>query len=674
MNRISKRFTTEKLLDILLLSQNATAIYATDDMIIETANDAMIAFWGKDKKVIGKPLLEAVPELKGQPFLGMLQKVLHTGITDSGKAIPAELLIDGKMSTYYYDYEYRPIKDGTGKTYCILHTAHDVTELVLSQQALGKAKEKEVQLEIEQVLNEQLATANEELSATNEELHQMQEGLHLLNNELEERVLLRTKELAEKEARLRYMLADAPVAIAVLKGRDLVIESANKKVLEAWGKTDKIIGNRLPEAIPELIGQDFLSIMDSVFINGEPFYGNEVKALLEKNGKTEEVYSNFVYQPLKDTEGRTTSIMLAAIVITEQVLARKKVEHAEEMLQLALEAANIGTWFIHTKTRELITTPRLRELFGFDPYHELTFEQLIEQVTDDYRDLLINELNNAINTGRNYDITYTMKRSNDQKIIWLRSLGKLGRDETGHLNIFSGVVMDITEQKQDEQRKNDFISMVSHELKTPLTSLTAYVQIMQSKPGQHEARFVASLMDKMSIQLKKMSAMINGFLNVSRLESGKIHLDKSDFNLTDLIIEMVEEAKLTTSNHPIYFSPCSSIIVHADEPKIGSVISNLLSNAIKYSLNGKPIEVKCQVIDKMVQISVEDQGMGIKAQDLEKLFERFYRVNTQSTQNISGFGIGLYLSAEIIQRHNGKIWAESIPDKGSIFYFSIPLV
>jgi len=159
-----------------------------------------------------------------------------------------------------------------------------------------------------------------------------------------------------------------------------------------------------------------------------------------------------------------------------------------------------------------------------------------------------------------------------------------------------------------------------------------------------------------------------------RLESGKIHLDKSDFNLTDLITEMVEEAKLTTSNHPIYFSPCSSIIVHADEPKIGSVISNLLSNAIKYSLNGKPIEVKCLVIDKMVQISVEDQGMGIKAQDLEKLFERFYRVNTQSTQNISGFGIGLYLSAEIIQRHNGKIWAESIPDKGSIFYFSIPLV
>jgi len=152
----------------------------------------------------------------------------------------------------------------------------------------------------------------------------MQDGLHMLNNKLEERVQNRTKELANQEARLRDMLVDAPIAIAVFTGRNLIIESANKKILEACGKTDKIIGKTLSEAIPELIGQEFLNLLDQVFTSGDAFYGNEVKALLEQNGAIEEVYSNFVYQPLKNSEGKTTSIMLTANVITEQVLARKK--------------------------------------------------------------------------------------------------------------------------------------------------------------------------------------------------------------------------------------------------------------------------------------------------------------------------------------------------------------
>lgn len=666
MNSTPQRFSSDKLLDILALSQNATAIYTTPQMIIESASDAMLRFWGKDRTVIGKPLEEAIPELIGQPLIWMLQNVLNTGITDAEKATRADVFVNGRLQTFYYDYEYRAIKDEAGITYCILHTATDVTALFLNQQALEKAQEKEIQLEVEQVLNEQLATANEELTTVNEELHQMQDSLHLMNNELEERVRNRTKELADKEARLRYLLEDAPIAIAVFTGPNFIIESANKKALEAWGKTDVIVGKPLSQAIPELSDQDFLNILNHVFTSGESFYGNEVKALFAKKGKIEEVYSNFVYQPLKDEEGKTTSIMLTANVITEQVQARKKVEYAEETLQFALEAANIGTWFIDEKTKKIVTTPRLRELFGLNADQEMTLDQALALVTDDYRDQLIKEITRAVSTGGNYDISFTMRRSDNQKLVWLRSLGNLTK--------FSGVVMEITEQKQDEQRKNDFISMVSHELKTPLTSLTAYVQIMQTKLARQEEVFVASLLDKMNIQLKKMSAMINGFLNVSRLESGKIQLNKSDFNLAELVNEMVEETRIISSSHHINFLPCDPLPIYADQIKIGSVISNLLSNAIKYSPNVKAIAVSCEIVGPAAQISVTDQGMGIKEQDLEKLFDRFYRVDTQSAQTISGFGIGLYLSAEIVHRHDGKIWAESIPGVGSTFYFSIPLV
>jgi signal transduction histidine kinase len=167
--------------------------------------------------------------------------------------------------------------------------------------------------------------------------------------------------------------------------------------------------------------------------------------------------------------------------------------------------------------------------------------------------------------------------------------------------------------------------------------------------------------------------MINGFLNVSRLESGKIQLDKQSFDLNGLLKEVVEEATLTTASHQICLVTEGVITVQADRDKIGSVISNLLSNAIKYSPKGKTVEIKCQLTNGMAQVSVKDEGMGIKPEDIEKLFERYYRVNSKHTQTISGFGIGLYLSGEIVERHNGKIWVESQTGIGSTFYFTLPV-
>ena len=167
--------------------------------------------------------------------------------------------------------------------------------------------------------------------------------------------------------------------------------------------------------------------------------------------------------------------------------------------------------------------------------------------------------------------------------------------------------------------------------------------------------------------------MINGFLNISRLESGKIIIEKQQFDLRKLIREMLDEAELTVSGHSLIFEPGAPLIIGADRDKIGSVISNLVSNAVKYSPKGKVVTVKCKTVENNAVVSIEDEGMGIKAKDIDRLFERYYRVSSNHTKNISGFGIGLYLSAEIIQRHDGKIWVESESGVGSTFYFSLPL-
>ncbi|GAB3921180.1 sensor histidine kinase [Mucilaginibacter myungsuensis] len=279
----------------------------------------------------------------------------------------------------------------------------------------------------------------------------------------------------------------------------------------------------------------------------------------------------------------------------------------------------------------------------------------------------------TIARGESIDHFETQRQTGDGRLIDVSVTVFPIQDKTGRIIGVSKIARDITEKKLDENRKNDFIGMVSRELKTPLTSLGAIIQVANAKLKTSEDTFLASAMEKAGIQVKRMTAMINGFLTISRLESGKIHIDKQVFDIIDLITDAIEEASLTAGNQEIQFKGSSPIQVLADRDKIGPVISNLLSNALKYSPKATRIEVSCMVKDGAVVISVWDHGMGIAREDLAKIFDRYYRVEAAQTQHIAGFGIGLYLSSEIIQRHNGKVWAESEPGEGSTFYFSLPL-
>ncbi|MBB2150380.1 PAS domain-containing sensor histidine kinase [Pedobacter gandavensis] len=504
-------------------------------------------------------------------------------------------------------------------------------------------------------------------------------GVLVICSETTEKVLAGRKiekalaELAKSESKIRDILDDAPVSIALFTGPDFIIESANKQTMREWDKGEEVIGLPLSVAFPELIGQPFFKLLDQVLASGEPYYGNEVRGLLKQKDKLEEFYANFVYQPMKDDHGKTKSVLMVANVITEQVVARKKVEQAEEMLRLSIESANVGTWRLDIETNAFFASPRMKEMFGYDPKEEVSLNDALDQVQEDYRQQVADAIIKSIETGKDFSVEHPIISRDHQNTRWLRALGRLYPLGVGHPAHFSGMILDITEQKQDEIRKNDFIGMVSHELKTPLTSLNGYLQLMMLKREAPNDHFIAACLNKANVQVKKMSNMINGFLNLSRLESGKIHLNMEYFDLSQLVKEMIEEYNPTLHQHTITLGPCEAVTIHADRDKIGSVVSNLLSNAVKYSPKGKQINVNCQVSPLAAQISIKDEGMGIKPQSLEKLFERFFRVETKHTENISGFGIGLYLCSEILEHHGGKIWVESEIGIGSTFHFSLPL-
>lgn len=343
-----------------------------------------------------------------------------------------------------------------------------------------------------------------------------------------------------------------------------------------------------------------------------------------------------------------------------------------DMLRLAVTAAKIGTWFIDKDTGMFLSSERMKELHGYLAEEEMSLEAAIAQIPQKYRQKVVNTMKEAANRNEPFYLEYPVIGFHDQQQRWLRVMGGSDQPVNGTIH-FSGVIMDITELKQNELRRNRFIGMVSHELKTPLTALKAYIQLLNKWAKQTKDGFTIGALSKLDKQVKKMTTMINGFLNFSGVESGKIHLNKLNFEISELLKEVIEENSDISPDHLIKLTYCEEIIVNADREKIEQVILNLISNAVKYSGPGKPVEISCVQEHTRLILSIKDIGMGIEHKDIDKLFKPHSRIKTSQTENISGFGIGLYLCAEIIKHHGGEIGVTSEPGTGSTFWFSLPL-
>lgn len=780
------------MIDILPAS---VVVIRGQDLIVEMINRSNLEYWNKSAvEVLGKPFLDILPDLANQPFAGQLRHVMTTGEIIDVKESPVIFKnADGTYRETYVDYTYQPLTDANGIRNGVLVMSFEITERVAARKLL-----------------EQYA----------EELRQANELLTMAN-----------KELAISEARFKYLIREAPVAIAVLKGAEMIIDSANDMILQIWGKPPEIMGMTLSGALPELEGQPFLPILNEVYTSGKPYYGNEVLAQLVHGERLKELFLNFVYQPIKNTDAQISDILVVALDVTAQVSARKEIQQINEKLlatneelaatnkaltriqrryeeahrelatyasrlRMAIESTGLGTWEYNPESGELYWSAECREIYGFPLNNTVTFEIFAAHVHPDDADRVNVAIAQALNFGGDghYDLNYRILRFDSGESRWIRAQGSVyfednravrfigtvvdiqdlklaeeksaklaaiietsddaiisktlegiitswnnsarrvfgyhaeemigesiyklipedrydeepyilstlkrgerinhfetrrltkdGRlidvsvtvspvmDKNGNIIGVSKIARDITEKKLDEARKNDFIAMVSHELKTPLTSLAAIVQLAHVKLKNSEQSFLANAMEKANNQVKRMTAMINGFLNVSRLESGKIQINKEQFDLVKLISEVVEEVRLTSASQKITLSGVECVMIDADREKISSVVSNLISNAIKYAPNAEQVSVSCLLDSNKAIVSVRDEGIGIKPDDLERVFERYHRIETEQTKNISGFGIGLYLSAEIIKCHHGEIWAESKEGFGSIFYFSLPL-
>ncbi|WP_207423962.1 PAS domain-containing sensor histidine kinase [Desertivirga brevis] len=234
---------------------------------------------------------------------------------------------------------------------------------------------------------------------------------------------------------------------------------------------------------------------------------------------------------------------------------------------------------------------------------------------------------------------------------------------------------DVTEKKALQEMKEIFIGVASHEIKNPLAVLRAYVQLLQKELGSSADEKVRIAVKKINEQGDKLLRLVNQLLDVSKLENFELKLKKEQFNIRDLIAKAVEEFK-AMSPHDILFKTGLDVEVCADPIRIHQVLTNLISNAIKYSPGTTHIIIEMYIEERnrKVVVKVQDFGIGVREIDKEKLFDKFQRASDVEGRRIQGVGLGLHISKEIVESHEGELWFESEEGKGSSFYFSLPLV
>lgn len=241
------------------------------------------------------------------------------------------------------------------------------------------------------------------------------------------------------------------------------------------------------------------------------------------------------------------------------------------------------------------------------------------------------------------------------------------------IEIQKALLDEIEFRKQAERKKDEFISIASHELKTPLTSVKGYVQLLERSVDKGDTATVKKHLKKAQVQLEKLNELIADLLDISKIESGKLKFNKKQFFIDHLLDGVIEIIHQSNPEFNIVKTGVLNKEIYADEMRIEQVIINFLTNAIKYSPGTNEIRINVDLRGDQVYVGVRDFGIGIKPGEQKSVFDKFYRVE-ETAIHFQGLGIGLYISAEIIRRHGGEVGVDSVLGEGSEFYFTIPLV
>ena len=505
------------------------------------------------------------------------------------------------------------------------------------------------------------------------------------DNESDNAILLSFEDITERkkaQASLKEninqyseFINSSPWLIAILKGEDLVLELVNDSMLNAWGTDRSSIGKMLAKEVPELENQGFIQLLKNVYKTGIPYEAFQIPFVNGVDGESKIEYFDFIYHPQKNLNGEVIGVSMIATNVTTQVSLFKEVKESEQKFRQLADlmpdkvnsADGDGNVFYYNQSWLEYTGLSSSELLN-DGWKKIVHPDDLEKAQIEY--------SKCLKTGSDFEmeIRFLSKEGNYK---WHLCRSNAVLDENGNPQIWIGTNTEIQKLKNEEKRKSDFLKLVSHELKTPITSVKGYVQMLLSMVQANMDKPIASIplqssLERIDSQITRLTKLISEMLDLTRMEESKLDLDREDVNLTKLVADTVLDIEHSSNEakiNAVYDCDCH---VFADKDRIGQVLINFITNAVKYS-NGQNVDVRVfENEDGSASVSVKDSGIGINKKDLNKIFNRFYRVSGKNEETYAGFGIGLFLAKEIIDRHNGSIDVTSTIGKGSTFTFTLP--
>lgn len=486
---------------------------------------------------------------------------------------------------------------------------------------------------------------------------------------------LKEQLIKENEHRIRTIVEESTTATSVYVGPEMRIEMANDEMVRIMGKSRNIIGMTFNDALPELKGLPYSQFLQKVYATGEIFSFKEEMIDFVVDNEIRTGYYNFSYKPLRNEFGEIYGVLNTAIDVTEMVKSRMLLKESESHFRQMANLMPDKVTNTDAAGNSIYFNQNWVEFTG------LSRENLIEGgwlrfIHPQEKEKFIVTWQKSLNTGSDFEMELRLLNKTG-KYKWHLSRAEAVLEKSGKIKMWIGTNTEIQKIKEEEKRKEDFLKMVSHELKTPITSMKGYVQLLlsllQNRKDSSSMPIKPSL-ERINHQINRLTRLISEMLDLTRIEENKLQLRKETFNINDLIEETVQDINYTNTQHQIEIKQEFNCDVYADKDRIGQVLINFITNAIKYSPNNQKIVVSVtKATDNQVAVSVRDQGIGIESKNHKKIFKRFYRIGGKSEETYSGFGIGLYLANEVIQRHNGTISLDSNVGEGSNFTFTLSI-
>ena len=497
------------------------------------------------------------------------------------------------------------------------------------------------------------------------ELQRHRDALQAANQRLTEHA----KALVESQRLLQAVMDFSPNVIVVkdVAGRYIFINRMLASLLgtsveEARGKTDQ-------DLFPANVAERHLHIDKSVVGTGAPASYEEV---FERDGKRRVFLINKF--PLQDVDNRTFGVCAIWLDITERKLAEEALQRSEAELREAERVAHVGSWIWDARNDSARWSDELYRIFGRDHAHPLPalFNESSHLFTPESVRRLRDAVKITMEDGRPYELELSLTRP-DGSIRHVMAHGDAIRDSSGKIIGITGTAQDITELREAQRLRDEWTSVIAHDLRQPIGVILMAASALPTLHAEDQRDVESSFLSRISSAANTLARMVDDLLDMSLLEARRLELRRNWVSAHKCVSDAIARLGHVIGDRKVRVIESGlSREIFVDVMRVGQVLGNLVSNAVKYGEPGTDIEVRIEQRANEVEIAVTNHGRGIAPEDLPNLFARFMRSKEARGSGTPGLGVGLYISRELIEAHNGRIWAESTPGKTTTFHLTLP--